>query len=263
MYKFEITASSMKELEMKQHEFARSFLDLDKPVIQETGPAIPSTTLPTIADAIPANLTPVMPVPNVSPTTNSVPGSSTPSNQSLDSRGLPWDVRIHSSSREQIGNGSWKYRRGVDKAVVATVEQENLARLKQAGPADLVPAPAAPIPAMPPTPSHVPPAVLPNFAQPVAPPVEVAQPVAVQPSYAAIPAPTTVLPSHSINTFKANFMEVIAKLIEDKKIDQAYIQQLCQYFQIKEIWNVLGDELKLYQLFDVFVQAGFFTKVEG
>lgn len=42
----------------------------------------------------------------------------------VDSAGLPWDERIHSSSKSTIANGTWKKKRGVDPALVATVEAE-------------------------------------------------------------------------------------------------------------------------------------------
>jgi hypothetical protein len=42
----------------------------------------------------------------------------------LDSEGLPWDSRIHSSSRGKIANGSWKLMRGVDPARVEQVKNE-------------------------------------------------------------------------------------------------------------------------------------------
>ena len=42
----------------------------------------------------------------------------------LDSNGLPWDGRIHSSSKAKIKDGSWKKRKGVDAETLATVEAE-------------------------------------------------------------------------------------------------------------------------------------------
>lgn len=42
----------------------------------------------------------------------------------VDKNGLPWDARIHSSSRAKVTDGSWKYRRGIDPAEVKRVEDE-------------------------------------------------------------------------------------------------------------------------------------------
>lgn len=47
-----------------------------------------------------------------------------PANPNLDANGLPWDKRIHSSSRAKVADGTWRYARNLDKALIATVEAE-------------------------------------------------------------------------------------------------------------------------------------------
>jgi len=42
----------------------------------------------------------------------------------LDSEGLPWDARIHASTKTKIANGSWKLIRGCDPAKIAEVKAE-------------------------------------------------------------------------------------------------------------------------------------------
>lgn len=43
----------------------------------------------------------------------------------LDANGLPWDGRIHSSNRGLMADGTWKYKRGVDRdKLVPEVEAE-------------------------------------------------------------------------------------------------------------------------------------------
>lgn len=42
----------------------------------------------------------------------------------VDSRGLPWDERIHASTKATNGDGSWRNKRGVDKALLEAVEAE-------------------------------------------------------------------------------------------------------------------------------------------
>jgi len=42
----------------------------------------------------------------------------------LDVEGMPWDARIHSSSRNKNANGTWRILRGVDKAVLTAVTAE-------------------------------------------------------------------------------------------------------------------------------------------
>lgn len=44
--------------------------------------------------------------------------------QNVDSKGTPWDARIHSESRATVADGSWRKRRGVDDAVFAGVMAE-------------------------------------------------------------------------------------------------------------------------------------------
>ena len=45
-------------------------------------------------------------------------------NAPLDSVGMPWDPRIHAGTKTKISDGSWKMKRGVDKAIVELVEAE-------------------------------------------------------------------------------------------------------------------------------------------
>lgn len=56
-------------------------------------------------------------------------------NVELDSEGLPWDGRIHSSSKKTlVENGRWKLIRGVDKDLVETVKAELRAALSAPAP---------------------------------------------------------------------------------------------------------------------------------
>ena len=60
-----------------------------------------------------------------------------------DSDGLPWDGRIHSSSKARLADGRWRQRRNTDPAVVTAVTAELRAALS--APA----APSAPVAAVP------------------------------------------------------------------------------------------------------------------
>jgi len=42
----------------------------------------------------------------------------------LDLAGMPWDARIHSSSKEKVAAGTWKYKRGVEQNVKDSIENE-------------------------------------------------------------------------------------------------------------------------------------------
>jgi hypothetical protein len=74
----------------------------------------------------------------------------------LDGDGLPWDHRIHASSKAKLSKAPncWKRKRGVDPDVIAEVESELRAAMS-AGPHNPVkPAPAKPaVPAKPATPA--------------------------------------------------------------------------------------------------------------
>lgn len=71
----------------------------------------------------------------ISTSTTTAPAS----NVELDDEGLPWDVRIHSSSKAKIKDGTWKLKRGLDAAYVEEIKAE----LKQVM---NIPAPAATTP---------------------------------------------------------------------------------------------------------------------
>ena len=66
----------------------------------------------------------------------------------VDKSGLPWDGRIHASTKARNADGSWRTKRGLDPAVLANVETElkALMAIPAAGP-QLVPAPPPPPPA--------------------------------------------------------------------------------------------------------------------
>jgi len=55
----------------------------------------------------------------------------------MDAEGLPWDVRIHSSSRALNVDGTWRVKRNLDKDVLAKVRAELLATaVPEAPPSD-------------------------------------------------------------------------------------------------------------------------------
>ena len=57
--------------------------------------------------------------------------TSQPATGELDSEGIPWDARIHSSSKEKVANGTWRNRRGVDKNLVEQVKASYRGNLQQ------------------------------------------------------------------------------------------------------------------------------------
>lgn len=71
----------------------------------------------------------------------------------IDKHGLPWDGRIHASTKAKNADGSWRTKRGLGDAVLAEVEAElkALMMIPSAGP-QLVPTPPPPAAAVPPPP---------------------------------------------------------------------------------------------------------------
>lgn len=72
------------------------------------------------APAAPAAPAPAMTFTPISELTNLGPFASV----ELDVNGLPWDKRIHASTRTKVAAGTWKYARGVDGDYIKTVERE-------------------------------------------------------------------------------------------------------------------------------------------
>lgn len=281
MYKFEISADTPQELQDMILEFAHNTVKNNNPStyidddqinfpFEKTPPPYPPVTVAEIVPVTSASggapagallqpppitaLAPPEIVPLTSPTGNTVVGST-------DNRGMPWDARIHSSSKELNKDGSWRNKRGVDKTVLKQIEQELL------NSPQIVAVPLA-VPPPPPAAVHV---EMPTFddrnkATPwenVVPTQAVpSQPVA-QPTYDdGIKVPQGTRPAHSLSTFKNNLTVILADLINEGKITKEYIQELQTYFKVKNIWNVLGSEAGCIELYNTFGQAGLITMVD-
>lgn len=126
------------------------------------GPLAPSAApSPAVAEAsasapaaAPASIP--SPPPAASAVPSPPPAAATPAPAAaVDSKGLPWDERIHASSRAKIADGSWRMKRGVEPALVTKVEAELRAQIPPAAPPTTfaaAPANGAPVPP-PPTPA--------------------------------------------------------------------------------------------------------------
>jgi hypothetical protein len=188
-------------------------------------------------------------------------------NAQRDARGMPYDDRIHASSKTTNKDGSWRYRRGVSDDVIAQVE----AQLRGA-PSGLQQVAPVVVPVANPVPSFEPAPVTQPTVQQVAPPVFPSaqpafssppqQPVATaQPSYQNIAIPQTTKPTHSIDTFKAQFVPTLAKLVMSGQLTQDYVQQLKTYFKVNEIFDLKTNDAAMTEMFNTFVQAGLITGV--
>jgi hypothetical protein len=113
---------------------------------------------------------PVPPLPPAPPAPAAAPVASPPSAAAaptaapapqLDSRGLPWDQRIHSSGKAMNEDGTWRKKRGLMEARVHEVERELRALMALPAPAAAPAVPPAPAPApvvvpLPPAPAPAP-----------------------------------------------------------------------------------------------------------
>lgn len=75
-------------------------------------------------DSIDTPLPPVTPVTALENTTSTNTTTANVSNVEVDSEGLPWDARIHSSSKATIKDGTYKLKRGLDPDYVAGIKAE-------------------------------------------------------------------------------------------------------------------------------------------
>lgn len=90
---------------------------------------------PTSVTADNAPLVPAASAAEAVDTTSTTSTTEIATNVELDSEGLPWDGRIHSSSKKTlVENGRWKLIRGVDKDLVEAVKAELRAALSAPAP---------------------------------------------------------------------------------------------------------------------------------
>ena len=117
----------------------------------------------------------------------------------VDKKGLPWDGRIHASSRAQNADGTWRMKRGVEDALVQQVEAELRQTMGIGQPA------AVPVP--------------PPFVAPVAPPVP---PAIITPDTVSAGATPIASPSEQM-TFPV-LMQKITSKFATKELSQEQIQ---------------------------------------
>ena len=178
----------------------------------------------------------------------------------LDSSGLPWDERIHASSKAMTAKGLWRTKRNLPDGLQEEVELE-LRNKNKAAPLPIPPPPVG-IPV-----AVAPPVYAPPAPAPVAPPVFAVPAVPVEPvnppSYAdnIVPASAPQKPAHTLESFRNGMVMTLAQLVNAGAIDQNYIQSLKQYFGVKEVWHIASDEAKSRELFEQLVSFGMITKV--
>jgi len=151
--------------------------------------------------------------------------SVTVSDVTVDAAGLPWDARIHSGAKSKLANGNWKLLRGVDPALVSSVEAELRGTPKPAEVAtDPSPAPVPPAPPVaPPPPATAPASATPAPAAPSAPPIP--------------PAPATPKPI-------TNAAELVAAVM-DKRFTTDQVNAACQAVGVENVASLLAKQDKL------------------
>lgn len=179
-----------------------------------------------------------------------------------DSRGLPWDARIHSSNREKGKDGVWRRRRGVSEEVEAQVEAElrGQAPAKQAPPfgsmtqeqykAVVTPSPM-------PTTEH-------RVALPTGPNVLAEAQIPAQPTpNFAPPAPVQVLPpnTHNAESFRNNLVNILNDLVVAGKINHQWINDQKPHFGGKDVTQWHENQAACAGLFEMFVQYGLVNKL--
>lgn len=267
MYSFKVEANSETELQIKLNQFA-----LER-VQNINSSSAPQVITQKAVDVILDKVTELNDQGQVVAPVNS--------GDDLDVRGLPYDSRIHSAGKSKNQDGTWRYRRGIDETVIEQVEKE----IKSIA----SPLQSAPIPPVPPSSPVIPevPMAPPMMAVPVMPMLNppdqtvTAPEVKRHPDAPAFASPTVdkiydaysnvdngivippgMKPAHTLQTFTNNLTEILAQLINEKKINKAYIESLCTHFNVKYIWNVIGSGVQIKELYEAFAQYGFITKLD-
>lgn len=188
----------------------------------------------------------------------------TGSNQDVDSRGLPWDARIHSSNREKGKDGVWRRRRAVSEEVEAQVEAELRGQSGKKVPAfgsmnqqqyqqAVTPASVAPAPM--PTTEH-------RVALPAGPNVlaEAQIPAQSMPNFAP-PAPVLPPNTHNAESFRNNLVNILNDLVVAGKINHQWINDQKPQFGGKDVTQWHENQAACAGLFEMFVQYGLVNKL--
>lgn len=205
----------------------------------------------------------VPPVPEI-PSAPRVPDQQETSQQiqgqvEVDSRGLPWDSRIHSNTKNKKKDGTWRPKRGVDKNYLAQIEGELADKVlqdQQSASPVIPPAPVKTVDVpMPSAPEEQP-------APTTSPSQQQSEQVVRPPVYENVQVPNGPTNAYTFGTFKANFGQAMANLVTLGKIDQNYIQELCDHYGINNIIHLMESEQSLRSLFDMFTQNGIIINLE-
>lgn len=320
MFKFTIEANSVEELQLKidnwvKVKYNQNVLSQKQvhSLLQQAQPVDSDSDAEAVVESFQHAQSATVPHLHQNPTPAPVAQAPVNNSDELDVKGLPYDARIHSAGKSKNQDGTWRYRRGVDPALVEQVEKE-ISKIRTASPVTSAPIPPVPFSQPAPTPQFqaptqesgnyevqapvqmAPPLIDSTQYQQVAPAPVQPPPPAATPSMLAPPdqtqAPTTFpgqptwapdtaplyqafdnvdkgivippgqKPAHTLETFQNNLTNVLAQLINEKKITKEYIESLCKHFNVKYIWNVLGSATQIRELYESFASYGLITKLD-
>jgi len=222
---------AVNELEALQHDQESTMPEaaFGKPDEAAAAFGVPATPLAGSTPVIAGGSTVAPPPPaNTAPITTT-PGVASSAGVELDSKGLPWDGRIHAESKGKIADGSWRKKRQIDPALVAQVEAE-LRQVMGAAPA----APLAQGVAPAPTPVSVAASTIAQSVPTGAVPLPVAPPPAPAPVVGAaptMPAAPNVAPAGEVpQDARQQFVGLVGRAsaaIQAGKVSQAEVNQIC------------------------------------
>lgn len=167
----------------------------------------------------------------------------------LDKEGLPWDSRIHSSSKATIADGSWKLRRGVDPTEVEKVKAQlkelmavpTFVSVDDYTPTDVVQALGVPLP---PAPVIVGVGTDAAVITPIPPAPKLA------PGYESIPNLSEFAP----NVTLTDLIGRMSKAIAENRLTQANVTEICVKHGVSE-FHLLSNRPDLLPLIDVDMKA--------
>jgi hypothetical protein len=173
------------------------------------------------------------PAPPITPAAPPAPTTPAPplAGAVVDSEGLPWDKRIHASTKtRRQSDNTWKLLKGIDQALVAQVKAELRAAMGAPVPAAVTPSPA-PTGPQPVTP---PPGPTEAFRQGAAAPIAALgapalAPAPAPPSAAMHDGPTPPAGSEPPVSF-AGFIQVVTKAQQAGKLTTADVLTACQKY---------------------------------
>lgn len=174
-------------------------------------------------------------------------GPQTAATGELDADGLPWDERIHASTKTRTVRDLWTKRRGVDAETIKAVEASLRAGMGQGAPTPLVPNEPVGMPAMQPMTPQMPAVVPMTMPEPA--------PQTMMP----IGMPTNATPPVPAGPTFAEFMQKVSDLMmaNPPKLTNDNVVWLCGQIGVQTLTDLdqkpdripaAIDELRKYQL---------------